>query len=563
MPALPANRLQPRWLTGFVTGAILFLCALPLLRLGATGMRSVGAGGLALLAADPALWPAFRNTLTTSAGGMAISVLLGGLFALALTLCDLRFKRTLGILFMLPMMIPPQVTALAWIGMSGPSSALLKAIGMAPPLGSPQPLYSVGGIALLYGVQHAPLVYLTLRASLLALPRDAIEAARLSGASTGRVLKDIVLPLATPGLVAGAAIAFVSGIGNFGIPAILGLPAGIVTLPTLIYSRLTAFGAGTFGDIAMIAGLIAVIAFAGLWVQERALAGRDYRTIGHSGANAAFRLGVWAFPLQALLWLLVALMLFAPFASLVAGSLAPAYGVRLTPDTASLDAYREVLFRQSATRQAFANSFLLAAGAACALGIVALLTAYMLTRRRGPLARILALLTEVPYALPGIVISVAFVLLFAAPVPFLGVSLYGTLWIILLAYLSSFLAVALKPVDSAFRQMDPVLEEAARISGAGFGRRMRDILLPLVAPSAAAGAVLVFLFACNELTVSALLWSAGTQTIGVVIYNLDDSGSFNLAAALSVLVVLVVTALMLLLDLCGRWLPRGTVPWQN
>ena len=193
MPALPANRLEPRWLTGFVTGAILFLCALPLLRLGVTGMRSAGSGGLASLAADPALWPAFRNTLTTSAGGMAISVLLGGLFALALTLCDLRFKRTLGILFMLPMMIPPQVTALAWIGMSGPSSALLKAIGMAPPLGSPQPLYSVGGIALLYGVQHAPLVYLTLRASLLALPRDAIEAARLSGASKGRVLRDLSL----------------------------------------------------------------------------------------------------------------------------------------------------------------------------------------------------------------------------------------------------------------------------------------------------------------------------------------------------------------------------------
>lgn len=563
MSALPRARQEPRWLTLAVTGSILFLCALPLLRLAITGARSAGFEGIAGLLADPQLWPAFRNSLTTSLLGMILSVVLGMVFALALTLTDLRRRSALGILFILPMMIPPQVTALAWIGMTGPSSALLKAVGLAPPLGSPQPLYSIGGIALLMGVQHAPLVYLTLRASLLSLPRDAIEAARLAGAGRWRTLADIVLPLALPGLVAGASIAFVSGIGNFGIAAILGIPAGELTLPTLIYSRLTAFGAGTFGDIALLAALIAIIAFAGLFIQERALAGRDYRVLGHSGAAASFMLGRWRGPVEAMLWLVIGVILLAPFAALLAGALAPAYGVRLTPDTATLDAFREVLFRQSATRTAFANSFLLAGAAALILGVMSLMTAYLLTRRRGRLARVLSALTDVPYALPGIVISVAFLLLFAAPVPFLGIRLYGTLSIILLAYLSSFLAVALKPVDSAFRQLDPVLEEAARMAGAGFSRRMRDILLPLVAPSALAGAVLVFLFACNELTVSALLWSAGTQTIGVVIYNLDDSGSFNLAAALSVIVVLIVALLMLLLHLGGRYLPRGTVPWQS
>jgi iron(III) transport system permease protein len=144
-----------------------------------------------------------------------------------------------------------------------------------------------------------------------------------------------------------------------------------------------------------------------------------------------------------------------------------------------------------------------------------------------------------------------------------GVSIYGTIWIILIAYLSSFLAVSLKPVVSAFRQLDPSLEEAARLSGAGFGRRLADILVPLVAPAAGASVILVFLIACNELTISALLWSAGTQTLGVAIYNLDDSGSFNLASALSVLVVIMVIAMMLVLELMAKRLPKGVVPWRS
>lgn len=149
------------------------------------------------------------------------------------------------------------------------------------------------------------------------------------------------------------------------------------------------------------------------------------------------------------------------------------------------------------------------------------------------------------------------------PIPLLGITLYGTIWIILLAYFSSFFAVSLKPMVSAFLQFDPSLEEAARLSGAGFWRRLKDIILPLVGPAAGASVILVFLIACNELTVSALLWSAGTQTLGVLIYNLDDSGSFDLASALSVLVVIMVIFLMLLLEILGRYLPKGVVPWRN
>ncbi len=554
---------QPVWLFPLVVLAVLILSALPLVRLAVAGIAALLHGGAYDLVSDPGLWQSTWYTVETAVIGTVISVVIGGLFAFLLGLTDMPGKGILSFLFVLPMMIPPQVTALAWVQMSGPSSPLLKALHIAPPLGSPQPLYSIGGIALLYGVQHAPLVYLALRAGLIALPRDGVEAARLSGAGGFRVFRDIILPLALPGIVAGAAIAFVSSVGNFGIPAILGIPASIFTLSTLIFTKFSAFGPRTFGDVAVLSSIIAVISIAGLALQNRALRGRDYRVIGLSGASAAFALGRSKLAALPLLWGLVFIMLVAPFLALVAGALVPAYGVPLSLKTASLHAFEEILFHQSVTRVAFGNSLFLAGTTALGLLVLTVLAAYVLTKRRDLASRLLAGLIDIPYSLPGIIIAVCFILLFAAPLPLLHVTLYGTIWIILLAYFSAYFSVSLKPVMSAFLQLDPALEEAARLSGAGFRRRLVDIIVPLIAPAAGASVILVFLIACNELTVSALLWSAGTQTLGVVIYNLDDSGSSDLASAMSVLVVAMVVLLMLLLELLANRLPKGVVPWRN
>lgn len=559
--ASPAG--EPRWLVPFVLACLFLLCALPLISLAKAGFAGLVSGNSIGVLTEPATYAAIRNTLVTATGGMLISLVIGALFAFAVALTDIRGKLTLSFAFMLPMMIPPQVTALAWVEMTGPASPLLKTLGIAPPLGSPQPLYSLFGISLLLGVQHAPLVFLALKAGLAASPRDGVEAARLSGASPFRVFLDIVAPLAAPGLIAGAAIAFVSGVGNFGIPAILGIPAGISVLPTLIYTRLASFGSGTFGEIALLSSLIAAIAAVGLILQQRALAGRDYRIIGLSGANAAFSLGRFRVLVELGLAAILLLVLVAPLAALIASSLVPAYGVPLNWQTVSLRAYEEILFRQTMTLSAFTNSLFLASSAALGLLVVAVPAAYLMNRRKGVLSSTLGILIEIPYALPGIVLAVAFILTFAAPLPILNVSLYGTIWIILIAYFSSFLAVSLKPVMSAFLQMDPSLEEAARLSGAGFFRRMRDVILPLVAPAAGASIILVFLIAANELTVSALLWSAGTQTLGVAIFNLDDSGSSDLASALSVLVVIMVMALMAALETLANYLPEGVLPWRN
>lgn len=508
-------------------------------------------------------WTATLNSLYTSGLGTLISLILGAGFAFIISLTNVRFKAALVFAFMLPMMIPPQVTALAWLQMTGPSSALLRALDMAPALGTPNPLYSANGIALLLGVQHAPMVFLALRASLLALPKEAVEAARLSGASQARTWFDVVLPLSSPGLIAGTAIAFVSAIGNFGIPAFLGIPANYYVLPTLIYQRMANFGTNIIGEVAALSIIIAAIAIAGIAVQYLILKRRDYRLIGLASSSLAFKLG-WKRPiLETSLWVTLAVILLAPLLALVAASLVPAVGVRLTADTASLRAYYEVLFRQQATIRGISNSLFLATSAALILLLIAGPFGYFLARQKGNALRFLAALTEVPYALPGVVLAIACILIFIRPLPFVDVTLYGTIWVILFAYLARFMTISIKPVQSSFEQMDPALEEAAQLSGASFLRRVIDIMLPLAAPAAAAGCLLVFLISVNELTVSALLWTAGRETIGVMIMNLNDSGENAMASALSFVVVLMVLVLMLALELISRFLPKGVVPWHN
>jgi iron(III) transport system permease protein len=507
-------------------------------------------------------WRATLRSLESGVGGTVVSLLLGSAFALLVALTNIRGKRLLVFCFLIPLMIPPQVTALSWIQVFGPSSALLNALGIAPPLGTPNPMYSREGIILLLGIQHAPLVFLALRAGLRSMPREMVEAARAAGAGHWRVLFSVVLPLATPALVAATALAFVSAIGNFGIPALLGLPVNYTVLPTLIYQRLAGFGPDIISEVAVLSILVGVIAFAGVLIQNWMSRRRDYRILGVPSQPLVLDLGRWRPVAEAGCWLVIVLILVLPVTALLATSLVSAYGVPLSLTSMTFDNYVEVMFRQSVTIRAFSNSFLLAGGAALVLVAVTVPLAYFIVWRNYPVLRVLNLAAELPYALPGVVLAIACILLFLKPIPVVGVSIYGTVWIILIAYLARFLTLALRPVIGGFQQLDRHLEEAAQMAGAKFLFRVRTVLLPMVAPVAAAGAILVFLTAFNELTVSALLWSSGSETLGVVVFSLDDGGYTVLATAVAMVTVLVIVALMLAGSLIARRMPPGVLPWE-
>ena len=512
--------------------------------------------------ASPSTWRATWRSLETALGGTLVSLLLGGAFALLVALTDIRAKRPLVFCFLIPLMIPPQVTALSWVQVLGPSSALLNTLGLAPPLGTPNPIYSREGIIVLLGIQHAPLVFLALRAGLRGMPREMVEAARAAGAGHWQVLFTVVTPLMTPALVAGTALAFISAVGNFGINAFIGIPANYTVLPTLIYKRLAGFGPDVISEVAVLSVLIGAIAFTGVLVQGWMLRKRDYRTVGVPSQPLAFALGNWRPAVELACWSIIAVILVLPVTALFATSLVSAYGVPLTTATVTVDNYVEVILRQAVTIRAFSNSFMLAGGAALVLTAVAIPLAYFVVWRPRPVVRLLNVVAELPYALPGVVLAIACILLFLKPIPIIEVSIYGTVWIIFVAYLARFLTLALRPAISGFHQLDRQLEEAAQMAGASYLYRLRTVLAPLVAPIAAAGGILVFMTAFNELTVSALLWSSGSETVGVVVFNLDDGGFTVLAAAVAMLTVAAIVALMLLGSALSHRMPRGLLPWE-
>ena len=500
------------------------------------------------------------NTIETGIASSVGALVLGAGFAIVLATTDVRGKRLLALLYVMSLLVAPQVAALAYKTLAGPASPLLNAFALAPPPGTPNPLLGRFGVIFILALHHAPLAAITIATGLRAIPASLIEAAQLDGATPLTILRKVVLPLLRPHLTMAALLVFVAGVGNFGIPALLGLPANYVTLPTLIYRQLTSFGPTGIADAAALSLSVALIAGAGV-LGIAALGRRDAAREVETTMTPFWRLGALRPLAEAALWSLVALGCLLPFASLLAGALVPALGVTLTLHTMTLDKFVEVLWRQDVTVRAFGNSFVFAGSAAFILAFLAMALAYALERKAGQFRRVLEAVLEIPYALPGVVLAIACILLFLRPLPLIGVSLYATPLIIVFAYLARFLPLALKAPLAAMAVLARDQEEASALDGANAWQRLRHVIVPNLLTAAAAGALMVFLLAFNELTVSALLWTAGTETLGVVLFSLEDAGLAGEAAAIGVSTTVVVALIMTTLDRLRARLPAGVLPW--
>ncbi|WBU62054.1 ABC transporter permease [Paracoccus albus] len=504
---------------------------------------------------------AFWNTIFASAGSVAVSTLLGTGFALATGLLRLPGRALISFLALSPLLIPSQIMALAWIELMGSGSPVLSALGLAPEPGRSNPLYSGWGIAWLMGLEHMPLVFIAVRASLSSVPADLIEAGRISGSSPLRITGRIILPLALPAAIAGAVLAFAAAIGNFGVPALLGIPGRFPVLTTVIYQRLNGFGPEVIGRVAAMALVLVMLAAAALLLRhllQRTLtvplpAGKGFR---------GFEVGRAKWPVLAFLWLALIWLSILPILALLSTALVPALGVKLGLDTASMTNFSEAL-ANPAVRRAFVNSFTLAGLAAVISAMVSILMGWLAITARNRPAKLLSWLADAAFVVPGTVLALAMILVYLRPLPLIGVSIYGTAAILLVAYLGRFLPMALRPVEATIAASDPSLDEAARISGVSIWRRIVFVAAPAVMPSAVAGGMLIFMTAINELTLSALLWSAGQETIGVQIFSMQYEGNSTGAAALSVMSLLMVGFLVVLTDRMGKNLPDGTLPWRS
>jgi iron(III) transport system permease protein len=565
-PALPGLTLP----SGLGLPALVLLCAtlfgaLPFLRLLAAafapGWQFAPEGALAEITSRAAV-NATLHTFETAGLSALGALLIGGTAAILLAVTDVRGKRPLAFALVFSMMIAPQVAALAFLSLFAPNSALLGMLGLAPAPGTPNPLLGRGGIVLVMALHHAPLVAITLWTGLRSVPHALVEAAQMEGAAPATIVGRILLPVLRPQIIAAALLAFVAGIGNFGIPALLGLPVNYLTLPTLIYRRLSSFGPAGLPDAAALSLLVALVAGCGIVAGLIATRRGGGKVEIERPLQPFWQLGAARPFVAAGLWLLITVKLGLPLLALLGEALTPALGVALTWQNLTFDKFAEVLLRQDVTVRAFRNSFLFAGTAAVLLAFLSIAFAYGLERRMGKLRRVVDVVIELPYALPGVVLAIACILMFLKPLPLIGVSIYATPFIILFAYVARFLPLALKAPVAAMAQIEAHHEEAARLDGVTLWQMLRFIVAPILAPAAAVSGLMVFLVAFNELTVSALLWSSGTETLGVILFSLKEAGLAGEAAAVAISASAVILAVMLGLDALGRKLPANILPWR-
>ncbi len=541
LPGRTRRRFRPSPTSVLLVGLLLLLAltsALPLARLLLRGLAPEAYGWV--LESSQSL-RALANTLRTSIAVAILATGAGAVLAFLLERFRIPAKVLLRVLIMLPLAVPPHILALAWLSWAGPRGIFSRFIsGLFGTDGVPWTLYGEGGIILLLAVFALPVTYLTMAAGLSRVPASLEEAAQLDGATPVQTARFIVLPLLRPHLLAGMMLAFLAAAGNFGITALLGIPGRFSTLPTLIYQRVTSFATGGLGHAAALALLLAVVAAVALGAQY--MLNRGAQPVEtHLRRRVPAPLTGPGRLLVPFVWACALFMAVGPFAALILTSLSRAYGLPMSLESLDFRHYAFVLTELQSFPRALANSLMLAtASSVIAAGLAVLLGYVLLKLRRSTW---LQLMVDLPYALPGIVFGLAMILAWLpSPVP--GLRLYGTIWLLGIAYVGHYLAFALQPVGAAWRQVDPQLEEAAQLDGAGLFQTVRWVFLPLLAPTVVVATLLVFLNAVSEISLSALLAGSGTETLGWLIYGLEQAGTGQQAAALSVvlLVILAVVA---------------------
>ena len=483
---------------------------------------------------------ALAHTLVVGIGATIIATALGVALAWLVTRTDLPAARFFRLVFALPFYVPSFIGAIAWLQIIGPvgyfNQAYKHLAGSGDPLFRP---YGPGGIVFLLVLHHYSLVYLPVAAALDRFQPVLEDAARVAGASSRRVFRDVSLPLLAPAVFAGMFLVFVTCIADFGIAAVMGIQARYYVLTTRIYQ--VALDYDTRNNLAYAAAmsmLLIVVAGAALLAQRRLLRNRQYSVTGAQGrAVDRLPLGTWRGPVTALAGVFTVGVLVAPLVAIALAALTRVAGFAPTPHNLTLHNFHVAFVETAATQRALRNSLILAALCATVISLLGGALAYFRLRTRAPGSGALEALATIPYAVPGTVLALAFILAFARPV--FGLRLYNTLGIILVAYLARFLTFGISTASAALRGVSETLPAAARVSGASWWQAQRDTVLPLIRPALLGGWLFVFVPCLAELTVSALLYSAGNETVGVAVFNLLESGIISPAAALALVLMLI------------------------
>ncbi len=488
--------------------------------------------------ASPRTLAALGNSLIIGAGSAALSCACGVALAWIVTRTNVPLRSMLYAANPVPFFISPLLSAIAWSYLASPTVGLLNRIPMdALRLDTPPfDIYTHLGIIWVCGLAHVPLVYLFCVGALSQMDPALEQAAHVSGASGRATLLRITLPLAAPAILSSLILSFVLGLEDLGTPLVLGYGHGIQTLSTQIYDGIQKAPPDyNFG--ASLGCLLMALTAAGILLQRHVLAGRSFTTIGGRGYRPdVLDLGAGRYLALAfnLFYLMVAVLL--PIGTLVLVSVSRAWLGYIDPSQFTPQYYVYIATTNPIVLRAVRNSLFLAALGAT-LGVAfGYVVAYAIHRTRTWGRGWLDVVTTVPVGVPGLVLAIGiFVVALHTP-------LYGTIWVLLLAYLVRYLPYSQRTVSAALLSVSSDLEESARVSGAGWLATMWRVHRPLLQPGLVAAWLLLFVTFMREVSMSMLLARSGTETLSTALYSLLTYDPMGASSAFTVVQVAMILA---------------------
>lgn len=489
---------------------------------------------------------ALKNTVIIAFFATLLATAVGTFFAWLLGRSDIPMKGFMKWLFSIPFMIPPFLAAMAWdmmfSGRGGYVNRFLMNIFNLR--NAPFNINTVAGIIVIEVIYYFPFVYMQVVSALERMDPTLEESARISGAKQWYVIRKITLPLTIPAISSGMLLVLITSLSNYGIPAMLGYSKNIFTLPTKIVDLVNRAG-GDFQGIreatALSVVLVIVVSIA-LFVQRKVLKTGRYDIIkGKSMRPTLIKLRGAKYPLLVLSLVFLTIVVLAPLVIILLVSLLRAYGLPFSPENFTLNNYVKILVDNKAVTDSIRNSIFLGFGAGFICLFLGVMLSYVIYKVKPKGSGVLEMLAVLPYSLPGTVMAIGCILAWSGAV--FGITLYNTIWIILVAYIARYLTYTLKSCSASLQQVHLSLEEASRACGATHMESLADITIPLIKPAMVSSFFLVFLPSMRELTTSILLYGPNSRTLGVAIQQLRSNGYMTQAAALSVVAIIIIMAL--------------------
>jgi iron(III) transport system permease protein len=491
------------------------------------------------LATDPTFVDPLITTVIIATSSSVICCAFAALMGWLVARTDMPLGNVVRALVTASFVTPPFLGAIAWELLAAPNSGLInkawRALTGAEMDAYLLNIYTLPGLIFVISCYTFPYVFVLIANALDRIPGDLEDASSILGGRTWTTARRVTIPLAMPALLAGALVAFLQSMTLFGSPAILALPAGFHTMTTKIWSL---FQFPPKLELAAAASLpLLVLTIVLLRAESMVLGRRGYSVVGGKQGNPRL------VPLGALRWvalgfvfLVLAFPIFLPYAALINAAFSRVASQFIWFDNFTFQNFDFVFFQLSATKLAVKNTFILGMLSATIGTILAVVISYVTSRKAIAGHRALGFLATAPVAIPGIVLGVGLFLSYARP-PFV---LYGTLWILLIAFVTIALPAAYQQMQSAFRSVHADLEEAGRILGATRLRTLWDITAPLLRTSVIATWCFIFVGVMRELSAAIILFTSETKVISVLIFDLKESGDLGAIAVLG-LAMLVIT----------------------